>query len=57
MADILTNQGKRDDARASLMRARSIYDHAIVSRIASERIDYQIYNAHVKQIEEKLRRL
>lgn len=57
LADCQARQGKKVEARSTLLRARSIYDHAIVSRIASERIDYQVYNAHVKQIEEKLRRL
>lgn len=57
MADSLASQGKSADARASLLRARSIYDHAIVSRSPAERIDYQLYSAHVKQIEEKLKRL
>ncbi len=55
MADLYKSQGKRAEALSYYKRARSIYDHAVVNRKSGEKMDYQAYNAHLKQIDDKLK--
>jgi len=55
LADLYRSQGKRTEALSYYKRARSIYDHAVVNRKSGEKMDYQAYNAHLKQIDDKLK--
>jgi hypothetical protein len=57
MGDLYRSQGKRSDALTYYKRARAIYDKAVVSRKMAEKIDYQVYNAHLRQIDDKLKQL
>jgi len=57
LGDLYRTQGKRADAQSYYKRARAIFDHAVVSRKLSEKIDYQTYHAHLRQIDEKLKQL
>jgi len=57
MGDLYKAQGKGNDARSLYKRARAIYDHAVVNRKGGEKMDYQVYNAHLKQIDDKLKQL
>ena len=57
LGDLYRSQGKRADAQSYYKRARAIFDHAVVSRKLSEKIDYQTYHAHLRQIDEKLKQL
>ncbi|CAN5245655.1 hypothetical protein BH11CYA1_BH11CYA1_05400 [soil metagenome] len=57
LGDLYRTQGKRADAQSYYKRARAIFDHAVVSRKISEKIDYQTYHAHLRQIDDKLKQL
>lgn len=57
IGDLYRSQGKRGDAQSYYKRARAIFDHAVVSRKPSEKIDYQVYHAHLRQLDDKLKQL
>ena len=57
MGDVYRGQGKRNEALSYYKKARAIYDKAVVSRKMTEKIDYQVYNAHLRQIDDKLKQL
>jgi len=54
LGDSYKAQGQTVDAMASYKEAHSIYDHAVVSSSRLDKMDYSIYTAHVKQLDQKL---
>lgn len=57
LGDLYRTQGKRGDAQNYYKRARAIFDHAVVSRKPNEKIDYQVYHARLRQLDDKLKQL
>ncbi len=57
IGDLYRTQGKRGDAQNYYKKARAIFDRAVVSRKPSEKIDYQVYHAHLRQLDDKLKQL
>ncbi|MBU6450437.1 MAG: tetratricopeptide repeat protein [Cyanobacteria bacterium REEB67] len=54
LGDTYRAQGQNSDAQANYKQAHAIYDHAVVSRSRADKMDYSIYYAHVKQLDDKL---
>jgi tetratricopeptide (TPR) repeat protein len=57
LGDLYRIQGKRGDAQNYYKKARAIFDRAVVSRKPNEKIDYQVYHAHLRQLDDKLKKL
>ncbi|MBS1999246.1 MAG: tetratricopeptide repeat protein, partial [Cyanobacteria bacterium SZAS LIN-2] len=54
LGDTYQAQGQTATARDNYKAAHAIYDHAVVSRSRAEKMDYQNYYAHVKQLDVKM---
>jgi tetratricopeptide (TPR) repeat protein len=57
LGDVSRDLGKTKEAKDYYRQAKSACDKAILAHTDSERIDYLIYSARVKQIDEKLKRV
>jgi tetratricopeptide (TPR) repeat protein len=55
LGDTYRAQGQNADARSYFMMAHAIYDHAVVNKVRTDKMDYSVYYGHVKQLDEKLR--
>ena len=55
LGDTYKAQGQNSDAQSYFKMAHAIYDHAVVNRVRSDKMDYSVYYGHVKQLDEKLK--
>jgi tetratricopeptide (TPR) repeat protein len=54
LGDTYKALGQGNDAQANYKEAHAIYDHAVVSNSRIDKMDYAVYSAHVKQLDQKL---
>jgi tetratricopeptide (TPR) repeat protein len=54
LGDTYKAQGQNTDAQSNYKEAHAIYDHAVVSNNRIDKMDYAVYFAHVKQLDQKL---
>jgi tetratricopeptide (TPR) repeat protein len=54
LGDTYKAKGQDGDAKSNYKQAHAIYDHAVVSTSRLDKMDFDVYNAHVKQLDQKL---
>ena len=55
LGDTYKAQGQTGTAQTYFKQAHAIYDHAVVSRNRKEKMDFPIYDAHVRKLDAKLK--
>ncbi len=54
LGDTYKAQGQVGDAQSNYKQAHAIYDHAVVSKSGLDKMDFEVYSAHVRQLDQKL---
>jgi len=54
LGDTYKAQGQEGDALSNYKQAHAIYDHAVVSKSRLDKMDWDVYSAHVRQLDQKL---